>query len=317
MDERERPVDATRFAPPSNHMTAADPFIAHCSKLIHQEQYDGVLWHYTTVDALLKIVESGSIHLNCYSFMNDPSEGERSPAFLGRCWHAAFDQLHSHSQLDLNYLRGAVDRLPKLMRRKDHDTLDFVFGASTVKDSLSQWARYGGDGTGVALGLKINATAFPPLPKPGWSYGAFLHEIIYDAGDGDDPLEGAAGRLATKLAELVVDFIPKIRHPVDAENAVFVVADILRPLLKHGAYREEAEWRISARTNKTSTALYDLKAHRLGLVPFMKLPLGEGVKLVEVMVGPKLPPDNDWSVQWLLHKHGVDAQVSRSKLAYR
>ena len=298
-------------------MNAVDPFIAECSKLIHQEQYDGMLWHYTTIDALLKIVQSGSIHLNCYSFMNDPSEGLRSPEFLTRCWRAAFAKLHNHPRLDLDYLRSAVDNLRDLMTRKDYDAFDFVFSASTLKDSLSQWARYGGDGDGVALGFQITATAFPPLPAGGWLYGPFLHEVIYDSGDGAAALEGAAAKLASNLADLVVNFIPKLNNPTDAENAVFVVADILRPLLKHSGYREEAEWRISARTDKKSKQLYDLKANRHGLAPFMKLPLGESVKLVEVMVGPKLSQDNSWSIEWLLHKHGVDAQVSRSQLAYR
>lgn len=298
-------------------MRPVDAFIDRCATLIHKGAYDGVLWHYTTVDTLVKIVQSGRIHLNCYNFMNDPSEGQNSATFMTRCWHAAFDRLDSHPKLDLAYLRRAADDLPNIMKRQKLDGFDFVFSLSKLKDSLSQWARYGGDGAGVALGLRINATAFPPWPKAGWTYGPFLHEIVYDSGDADAVLDGYAARLTSKLAELVVDFIPKIDNPTDAENAVFVVADILRPLLKHGAYREEAEWRISARTSKASKDLYDLRASRFGLVPFMKLPLGDGIELVEVMLGPKLSPDNDWSLEWLLYRHDLKAQVSRSRLAYR
>lgn len=201
------------------------------------------------------------------------------------------------------------------MRRHKLDGFDFVFSASTLKDSLSQWARYGGDGAGVALGFRIRPSELPAL-KPGWSYGPFLHEIIYHSHP-DEPLQGVATSLASKLAELIVNFVPEIDNPTDAENAVFVVADILRPLLKHGGYREESEWRISARTSKESKALYDLKTHRLGVVPSMTFPLGAGAELVEVTLGPKLSSDNDWSVEWLLHKYGVKAQVSRSRLAYR
>jgi hypothetical protein len=296
-------------------MRPVDKFIDSCASMIHQNQHGGILWHYTTIETLLKIVQSRSVHLNCYNFMNDPAEGETSAAFLTRCWQAAFDRLHSHPNLDLDYLRGAVDDLPNIMRRNKLDGFDFVFSASTLKDSLSQWARYGGDGGGVALGFRINPLEIPPL-KPGWSYGPFLHEIVYDA-DPNEPLEGPAARLASGLADLVVSFVPEIDNPTDAENAVFVVADILRPLLKHGAYREESEWRISARTSKESIALYDLKATRLGVVPFMSFQLGAGIDLVEVMLGPKLSSDNDWSVEWLLHRQGVKAQVSRSKLAYR
>lgn len=63
-------------------MRPVDAFIDSCTKLIHQEQHDGVLWHYTTVEALIKIVQTSSIHLNCYNFMNDqPKDRRRQPSW--------------------------------------------------------------------------------------------------------------------------------------------------------------------------------------------------------------------------------------------
>jgi hypothetical protein len=88
-------------------------------------------------------------------------------------------------------------------------------------------------------------------------------------------------------------------------------------VIKQAAYHEENEWRISARTVAESTSMFDVRATRYGVAPYMKLPFGAGIQLREIMLGPKLSRENVWSVEWLCRKRKVSARISQSAFAYR
>ena len=49
----------------------------------------------------------------------------------------------------------------------------------------------------------------------------------------------------------------------------------------------------------------------------MKLPLGPGLQLKEIMLGPTLAKDNLWTACWLCKKYNLDAAISQSAFAYR
>jgi len=302
-------------------MRSIDEFLDACRPVIERESHDGVLWHYTSLDSLVRIAESSCVHMSSFAFMNDPAEGALPPDVLGKCWLDAIDRIEPPYRFDLEYMRAMVEELEGFNKRGPNKADPFVFSLTVLRDSLSQWARYGNDGAGVALGFRVS----PPdltLSGKGWKYGPLLHEILYLGDEPSTPERSTADSAAIvgfrdKLTVLLHGFLTAIQDPTDAENALFILTDTLRPLLKNGAYHEEKEWRLTASTAIESTDLYSLRAGRFGLVPFLKVPLGTGLALTEIMIGPKVPRASLWSLEWLCRKYGIQAAISESKLVYR
>lgn len=87
--------------------------------------------------------------------------------------------------------------------------------------------------------------------------------------------------------------------------------------MKREAYYEEREWRIVARTVVESVELYEIGSNKFGIAPYVPLAFRDGVSLVELMLGPKLSPENAWSAKWLCKKFGHAPKISSSALAYR
>lgn len=293
-----------------------------CAKLVRRQKSEALLWHYTTLEAGLKILESRRVYLTCHNFMNDPAEGARSPRLVSAAWNVALDRVGSHPILDVEYLRSASKALERFTTYGPHVAPAFLFCTSLLRDSLSQWARYGGDGAGLALGFRLSPAAFQAF-SPGWSYGPFLCEMFYEPSSGDerDVLQRHVGgqfdALGVSLASALERFVRAIRSPTEAENGLGVRAHALGAAVKQHAYHEEREWRVVAYTDADSTSLYKMRATRLGIAPYMELPFGDAIDLEEIILGPKLDPANQWTTQWLCRKFGSSAVVSRSALSYR
>ena len=295
-----------------------------CTQLVRRDTCEQILWHYTSADAAIEIVKSSCLHLACHSFMSDPAEGLRSPALVTASWQAAIDRVGKHPKLDLKYLRDTDIVLAGFGDYKPHNPPTFLVSFSVLRDSLSQWARYGADGAGIALGFRVEPAHFKRFtPAQERSYGPFLYKIFYDLDD-DQRADKVAvspavdtAQLRNRLTDLFDSFLRSADAPTEIENALYLIAHDLKPVIKQSAYYEEQEWRIAAGTVIESTSLYDLRATRFGIAPFMVLPFGSGVQLEEIRFGPKLSRDNQWTCEWLCRKHGLSVNVSQSAFAYR
>jgi hypothetical protein len=294
-----------------------------CDELLDAPSCPTVLWHYTSVEAALGIVATSCLHLSCHAFMNDPAEGTHSVDLVGRCWRAALERVGTHTKFDVSYLGDVVRVFRSFHEYRPYTPPTFLFSLTVLRDSLSQWSRYGADGAGLALGFRIDAARFKPFtPTKEWSVAPFLRKVLYD-GEPDpdnDQARQAQSELQefqSKLIDLLCALLSDVRDPTEADNALLSTAHQLRPVVKRASYGEEQEWRIAARTVEESTSLYELRSNRHGIAPYMKLPFGEAIRLERIMLGPKLSKDNCWSTRWLCRRHGLDVDISQSALAYR
>ena len=304
-----------------------DPrFFEDCFRLIPLGECDGLLWHYTTAAAAVEIIKSSCLHLLCENFMNDPEDGQRALKVVAQCWSKVLDGIGSAgTKLDLDRLhlgkRFFYSSPPDF---SDGYAPTFLFSTSAHRDALSQWTRYGGDGAGIALGFNFQRTAFKPFSKESFRV-PFLWKVHYDFDDDSDRTSPAPADLLSESAKfranLTALFISHLQTAPDvavAENAPYVAAELLKPMIKQGAYHDEHEWRVAGRADVESTSLYSIRTNRFGVAPYMVLPFGPGVELKEVMLGPRLPAANLWSVEWLCRKQGLrEVKVSKSMLAYR
>jgi len=101
----------------------ANFFDSNISKIMEKDiNRHIILYHYTSLSTLFKILENDSLQLSNLKFTNDSSEGK----ILGEKW------------LDDNGYKGN----------------DFIFCITKMKDLLSQWRGYCPDG-GVSIGFDI------------------------------------------------------------------------------------------------------------------------------------------------------------------
>lgn len=95
-----------------------------------------VIYHYTSNDVLLKILEGGALRLSAKHHLNDSMEGEQF-----------FSLLETHeSKPDAAKLAGVREALSPFEL--------FVSCFSSCGDRLSQWRGYASNGAGVAIGFK-------------------------------------------------------------------------------------------------------------------------------------------------------------------
>jgi hypothetical protein len=245
--------------------------------------------------------------------MNDPAEGTVAGSLVSECWTRAIDAISSHPRLDLSYVRDTKRVLSYFDFERTELPPTFLFSLTELRDSLSQWSRYGDDGAGVALGFKFHRAELPAESVRPWTTGTELIQVDYDRAGG----ENATGRVRPLIARILAKYLPLFRDPTEIENTLIELVHRLNPIVKAEPYREEREWRLITRTVLESEQLYDIACNTFGVAPYVPLSFERGVSLVELMLGPKLSRENVWSAKWLCRKFGHSPKISMSALAYR
>lgn len=100
-------------------------------------QSNNVLYHYTSFDTLLHIINSQKLKFSGVTGFNDANE------------------LRSKSTIIGNGIKNPFNK-----KRMDIINKRFVFSLSKRKDDLNQWRLYGNDGKGICLGFKLDLSKY-------------------------------------------------------------------------------------------------------------------------------------------------------------
>jgi hypothetical protein len=220
---------------------------------------DGSLYHYTSLEALNGIVSNKTIWASHIKYLNDTSE----QTILGNLIQdRILERLATQpsivpKQWDVLFSRGRE--------------LFVVCFSEDGGDRLSQWRAYGGN-SGVCLKFKKTAL-MSYCHESNRNRGVVFKKIDYVSPEGDARLNPLAEKILKGLNETGSD--TSIPAQVAIEGA----------FLKHEAFLEEKEWRVLVL--QTDQAL----KHRVRgslLVPYIELDLKTklGDLLEAVIVGP-------------------------------
>lgn len=279
--------------------------------------YSGeTLSHYTDLNGLFGIVESGSFWLSDHRFLNDKEEFENGRKLTISLLNAlAKKPLYKTFASILN---GAARYL---MQHKE--TPSYLCSFSKVSDSLEQWRSYGKNGQGVSIVFKNSASHFSLLP--------ILHvsKVVYKD---------------SEKIRILISLIRKYRieHGIDVAHANHIDEDdwsseIARWLamnfinFKHPSYESEQEIRLLA-SGEHLSHFSGLK-HRVGqygIIPYLcagdqydSYSKSSGASrllpIVEVKVGPAVNQDVlVLSIDTYLKNKGYkDILVTKSEIPYR
>lgn len=253
-----------------------------------------VIYHYTSNEALLKILEGKTLRLSAEHHLNDSMEGEQFFALLAT---------HS-SQPD-------ASRLDSL--RKALDPFEFFVSCfSSCGDRLSQWRGYAANGTGASIGIKKDAI----LKAIQGSREALLYPVAY----ADDIRNLPEDRIKTINAILT-----STGKPSDAAKQSFAKE---RWAIKPSGFAEEQEIRLILTVDSRSGELQPVTSRfHIGYFAtasevrefcefrFDDLPANELIE--SITLGPN-NRTNMSALQRLLKQYElVGVLTKRSQLSYR
>lgn len=282
-----------------------------------------ILYHYTSNEAFLSIIENRSIWLSNLQLSNDASEGRY---FIDQTKKFILEQQKDFTlyQKPLTFLR-------------EHCTaLGISF--SEFGDLLSQWRAYADDGTGVSIGFDRKQLAVLVTKGEQSLKGMQLSKVKY----ADYTQEEFPSGKIISLIEEIEDERNSILQAVDGEgfgskvralhfnkdlkNLTF---DKLAELtvdqffLKQPFFSEEQEWRLIICTPQSSqiSQLPNLqfKSQKDKIVPYLPFPKKALPSQIikEVVLGPKNKTPIEVVKIFLKEKGFEDVKVKRSKGSYR
>ena len=125
--------------------------------------HDGIVWHYTTLEAARSIIENGALWLSNCSFLNDANELTCAQNVLRH-----IVKTHDTNKGD-SIITGFIDELLRLANSFRHHAI-YIMSFCEDGDSLGQWRGYGNN---VAIGFNIDYL-------DNISPSAKMRKVIYD-----------------------------------------------------------------------------------------------------------------------------------------
>jgi|GEM_PF-1953366 hypothetical protein len=268
---------------------------------------DSGLYHYTSADGFMRIVESNSLRFSDCLFLNDGSEV-----------HYANQLLHSAVE---RFCKGKPNKMQKFARNVRDQIIEtamygrpVIFCLSSKPDLLNQWRDYGRDVVPYCFELDPSE-----LIAKDWSFQVDLIQMIYDEEIQNAILDDLLVALLAVLRPLTRDlFDPELRNWLVSQ----VVSQVWGVLVqfKNPAYSAEQEWRLISYSPLLNGQTVEFRTNTLGIVPFFTRRPRVGTKLPikHVWVGPS--PWGDVSHQALsifLRVMGYHVDITASAIPAR
>jgi hypothetical protein len=272
-----------------------------------------VVYHYCSVETFIKIVTSKTMWLTNLFFMNDATEHywlrDKARKYID-------EQTRQHPH-DFGY-----EYLDTILKQEWMQEI-YCGCFSERGDLLSQWRAYGGDGTGVAIGVSTSH-----LQRMCTGLDGHICNVIYEDKQQDD------------LIQAVFD-LPDVQGDEQTieQGSSMILGRLFEAAsrVKSQAFTEEAEWRVVCEPHTSfgeeeptiwSKARTPKFRDRRGVItPFMEIPFVDGrdyckrgnEPLKEVIFGPRASPKLQDYAASLMLKQGDFRRVRllKSTVPYR
>ncbi|MHB1743565.1 MAG: DUF2971 domain-containing protein [Acidobacteriaceae bacterium] len=310
-----------------------------------------IVYHYTTMDAMMKMAEGASIWATSVDYLNDTSEGEHFLRLI--CEHIpVYRQSH---ELDDDTV---FDRLLEDSARNFKDgplglgfkKRPFVASFSWDDDSLSQWRSYCSHGNGVAVGFRVECLERAFIAAKSGSSSSTNSLVTFKKVEYTDNTDQAALDQAVDFA-ITASTILK-GDPSNQNDSTLLAADyfsfVIRRIAtfkKNPSFSNEREYRLVAHPVYGHDEWLEFRTTRSTLVPYCSLSIprehssydgyteklksspmsavagalaGRWHFIDRVVIGPT--PNEALSRQAVtsfFQKHSMRVQVVSSKVPYR
>jgi len=265
------------------------------------------LFHYTSAESFLGILDSDSLWASQLRYLNDAAELVYANELIADVLSARLKRCSKNMQ---NVLQSVGEILPQV----EYESYLYAASFSEDGDLLSQWRAYGDAGGGYAVGVRIrdvHPTALSPL----------VRKVEYDEAAQRAIVEGMVCRLPSDVETPDTVTLGLAGRELMADLALAGV------FFKHGSFHEEKEWRALTIAMKTDRSILFRAAGGI-IVPFvpvsLRTQLGSNpgrIPLGRVVCGPTLQATlSRRAVSLALNLHGhesCEVQASRVPLRHR
>ncbi len=273
------------------------------------------LFHYTSTDSVVSILESNELWATNAVFMNDESEIRYAAEILRRTLPEARNDPEFIS-IETDRLEKAVFPIERVLSHLHSYIEVFVSCFSSEQDQLSQWRAYGKSG-GLSIGF--DAVKFNELisGQPG---KLALVQVSYSA---TEHTRRIYGLVKSWLSMYLEAFENDARTKPHVESTLFAQSFAWHAIsMKDEAFAEEKEWRLvwvrprlpQTLPDEPFTVNFRVANHMA--VPYIRFqPRNAEGKLVRlpiksVRVGPHKYPDLAASGMWhLVERHGLSNEI--------
>jgi hypothetical protein len=255
------------------------------------------LYHYTSLEVLMKIVKTGEMWATDAAYMNDTSELVYGQQII----QSAIDARQRQHQAGAQTSNTRLERWREaIAEEKFQDLHVHAVCFCATRDSVSQWRAYGDRGGGAALVFD----------------GQQLQSLL---SKNADLCTGRVEYDPNRQAELAASVI-EYGLSVKGEWTGFAGCVLLEPFLKAPVFKEEAEWRI-VRLHRSDEGV-EFRVARGNLIPYSTIDLrreSNQPPLCEVIVGPTVNEDAAlMSMERFLQSRGCkNVKVSPSAVPLR
>jgi hypothetical protein len=280
-----------------------------------------VVWHYTTGENLLKIIESGTLYATQVACLNDSSEVRYSAKQLRK----VLEELVAKTPFDGRvggFLRKYISWLEDTDEFPRHTRLPTVVCCfSSLRDDLSQWRSYCGGENGYAIGIKVNELIHVQYST--------VSEVLYSEKQHKELAEAIAG----ETVQFYKAGLESHRWPNWDEvflNAWDDVLSYVAPFIKDPGFESEKEVRIIRRLQDVDEPNLRVLQRKTMMSRHLPLSFPTGglndkdeklLPIIELMVGPsRHKAITQASVEALLKAKGYGAagsMVSKSGRPYQ
>jgi hypothetical protein len=247
------------------------------------EQAEELLYHYTTVESFVNIMNSGELWASHIRYQNDISEQRL-------IWDHVRARVGARLESATENDRDRLLRFQSFAGTPIELDLYVLCFSKDGGDRLSQWRGYGGS-AGVAIGfnpveLKKRCSAFtqaisrnPPFPM-GWAF--LLDEVRY--------IEPVGDETSNQIIDIFIDNPNPTEHEsrFSPEEVFSRRISLSSSRFKHKAFQEEKEWRIAIFDVPADSVRF--RSRRSMMIPFVPFDLGKGQSvwplIKRVTVGP-------------------------------
>lgn len=297
-----------------------------------------VLYHYTSMQGLLGILEYGQIWASDAALLNDSLEGVWSHQVASRSAQDHLADVPEFCEFVLPQLGDAASAQPDIwapegqalpdgrqwaaLHRSLRGSLIACF--SNEGDQLGQWRGYAADGTGVAIGFDLSEASAWSIGGERLHFGApNLLKIEYD----HEVQMGVFSEYFKNIRELYENH--KFRLNENKAAMPYFIARLYHDIIqfieqtswefKSPAYRDEHEWRLCL-----SGAVFLASKHRVSgniIVPYEQLRMPwntqKGLPIKEIVLGPKCSDLAIRGIRTILNLRSTFPTIKRSTLSYR
>lgn len=240
--------------------------------MIEPEALPDVVYHYTSMNTLLKIVETRSIWATNIRYLNDVLERAHCLSLIRS---RIPELIKRRPSLDVDLFATV---LTEEETNKPFYALPFVASFSRDRDSLSQWRAYCAGGNGVCIGFRTDslrrgfvAGTRSPARLPQFGPYIEFQPVEYVSADDSPAADVLIENVLEDARQMALEEATqaKLFEPSTMADLVWHALDQYASRTKHISFAGEREYRLLASTYDAVSEIVKYRSSRTTLVPYI------------------------------------------------